>query len=140
MEGINSKIITGTDTSKKKILFVLSLLSVLPNSGCRCGNYSRCTTTQLIGQSSSTVGKHKAGLLSSNEKPSLLPLLFCVCIDNSRGEKGEKKKSMLSNAEIGKCHFDKCKPLCTHRLNFDGFLPGRAYFFIYRSSYKNVKQ
>lgn len=43
---------------------------------------------------------------------------------------------MLSNAEIGKCHFDKCKPLCTQRLNFDGFLPRRT-FLIYRSSFKN---
>lgn len=38
---------------------------------------------------------------------------------------------MLSNAEIGKCHFDKCKALCTHRLNFDGSLPGRGLFFLF---------
>lgn len=38
---------------------------------------------------------------------------------------------MLSNAKIGKCHFDKCEPLCTHRLNFDGFLPRRARFFLF---------
>lgn len=48
---------------------------------------------------------------------------------------------MLSNAEIGKCHFDKCKALCTHRLNFDGFLPRRGPpFLIYMPWYKNVKQ
>ena len=38
---------------------------------------------------------------------------------------------MLSNAEIGKCHFDKCKALCTHRLNFDGFLPRRGLLFLF---------
>lgn len=40
-------------------------------------------------------------------------------------------KSMLSNAEIGKCHFDKCKALCTHRLNFDGSLPRRGLLFLF---------
>lgn len=38
---------------------------------------------------------------------------------------------MLSKAEIGKCHFDKCKALCTHRLNFDGFLPRRVLLFFF---------
>lgn len=38
---------------------------------------------------------------------------------------------MLSNAEIGKCHFDKCKALCTHRLNFDGSLPRRGLLFLF---------
>lgn len=64
------------------------------------------------------------------EKPTQLPLLFHPCIDNGRREEG-RKKSMLSNAEIGKCHFDKCKALCTHRLNFDGFLPRRGLLFLF---------
>lgn len=38
---------------------------------------------------------------------------------------------MLSNAEIGKCHFDKCKALCKHRLNFDGFLPRRGLLSLF---------
>ena len=38
---------------------------------------------------------------------------------------------MLSNAEIGKCHFDKCKALCTHRLNSDGFLPRHGLLFLF---------
>lgn len=38
---------------------------------------------------------------------------------------------MLSNAKIGKCHFDKCKALCTHRLNFDGSLPRRARLLLF---------
>lgn len=64
------------------------------------------------------------------EKPTQLPLLFHPCIDNGHREEG-RKKSMLSNAEIGKCHFDKCKALCTHRLNFDGFLPRRGLLFLF---------
>lgn len=51
--------------------------------------------------------------------------------EGRREEKGEKKKSMLSNAEIGKCHFDKCKALCTHRLNFDGSLPRRGLLLLF---------
>lgn len=72
-----------------------------------------------------------------------LPLLFHLCVGKRLqrgGEKrrgGRKKKSMLSNAKIGKCHFDKCKALCTHRLNFDGSLcRPRPSSLIY----KNVKQ
>lgn len=40
---------------------------------------------------------------------------------------------MLSNAKIGKCHFDKCKALCTHRLNFDGSLPRRGLLLLFIS-------
>lgn len=76
-------------------------------------------------------------LQSAQFKQEKLPSSLCY---SSRALKtvaewrdGGEKKSMLSNAEIGKCHFDKCKALCTHRLNFDGSLPRRGLLFLFIS-------
>lgn len=76
-------------------------------------------------RSVSTVRQHNTPECSvQTGKAAQLPLLF-------QQSGGMGKKSMLSNAEIGKCHFDKCKALCTHRLNFDGSLPRRGLLFLF---------
>lgn len=114
----------------------LYLLRSLPVPACYCGNYSQCITSQLNRPSFCVYSQEAqcARMLSSNRKtypaPFVIPPVHWKRLQWGRKE-GGKKKSMLSNAEIGKCHFDKCKALCTHRLNFDGSLPRRGLLFLF---------
>lgn len=101
-----------------------------------CGDYSRCITT-WFNRAWFCLHSRAAQcsrVLSSNRRscpaPFVIPAVHWKRLQS--GGKGEKK-SMLSNAEIGKCHFDKCKALCTHRLNFDGSLPRRGLLFLFIS-------
>lgn len=66
------------------------------------------------------------------EKTIAQRLPFCLCDCNRRRDEEEEPgkgrgggggESMLSKAQIGKCHFDKCEALCKHRLNWDGLPP-----------------
>lgn len=80
-------------------------------------------------------GKEKGGQGNKRKKNLQTPFVISpvrweVCSEGGR-KKEEKKKSMLSNAKIGKCHFDKCKALCTHRLNFDGSVPRRGRLLLF---------
>lgn len=77
-------------------------------------------------------GRGGAGKKNYLPAPFVIPPVRWEAVAVRRGEgKRRKKKSMLSNAEIGKCHFDKCKALCTHRLNFDGSLPRRGLLLLF---------
>lgn len=99
-----------------------------PHVGSSAPSRSRRTTT-CFNKASFCLGQHNRAECSVRTgNAARLPLLFQPCVENACRVGGG---SMLSNAEIGKCHFDKCKALCTHRLNFDGSLPRRGLLFLF---------
>lgn len=132
------RVIVNDNTSEdgRVALFALSALAC-PGLLHYCGDYSRCITT-WFNRACFCLHSRAAQcsrVLSSNRRscpaPFVIPAVHWKRLQS--GGMGGKKKSMLSNAEIGKCHFDKCKALCTHRLNFDGSLPRRGLLFLFIS-------
>lgn len=107
----------------------LSSVRPAPVSCTICGDYSRCRTTWFnrLSVCFHSLAAQYTRVLSSNRKRCPAPFVIPA---GCRVEEGGGE-SMLSNAEIGKCHFDKCKALCTHRLNFDGSLPRRGLLFLF---------